>query len=270
MNLDDKFEAIQRYMTGQMTETEITDFELELQQSPELAAELHQWRTLRIVAKHEDLFRTKRLLDKLRIEKPLIPDFSAENPPTNPPSTPPTLPNSFNHWLIGSVVGTLVILLGYWEYQRKLTEERHNQLLISVLSKPAHNILGLDKSKPPQSQTMTLLIEAMDLYDAHQKSKYEQAIPKLIALLPNDTEKYKSFAPFYLAMSYLQTGQAIQAEPILKQLADAKGIMYAEARQYLPVALIANGKIKEAKDFLKELSEEEQKMEPAKTLLENL
>ena len=76
MNLSDNLETIQRYLTHQMSAEERVSFEKLLKITPELAAEVQSLREWRIVAKHQDLFDTKLLLDKIRTENPIEADYS--------------------------------------------------------------------------------------------------------------------------------------------------------------------------------------------------
>jgi thioredoxin-like negative regulator of GroEL len=252
MNLDNYSDPVQRYVVGKMTTEEQTAFETVLQNNPKLAAEVRDWQLLRVVSKHRSFFESQIMLDKIMAENPIEWDYPDAPPPTNAP------PNRFKGWLLKSVIWILLGTAAYGFYQYKAGKNYYKSLITNILENhsPA-NILGFDTT------STTPLIKAMRLYDVRQ---YDAVIPILNQL----AFKNQDDAQFYLAIAYLHTGKAALATPILRQLANKPSIMKAEAQQYLPVALVAENKMEEAKQFLQTLPLPEKQKQPAKLLLEKL
>jgi hypothetical protein len=261
MNLSDNLETIQRYLTHQMSSEERFAFETEMKSSPELAAEVRSLREWRIVAKNQDLFDTKTMLDRIQQENPMEPDFSDADLKLENETPPPK--NHILRWTLGSIlIGFLI--LGIWKFQQSTTQNHYKTLAIQLLQDyPVENIVGFDTlSKNPDTLQ---LVNAMRFYD--QKA-YFQAIPLL--------KNYKHFAKddivkFYWAISLIQTGQAADAVPILEKLStDAEGIIQLEARQNYPIALIANGEEEKAKILLAKMAMDKEGGTKAKDILTKL
>jgi hypothetical protein len=257
MNLSDNLETIQRYLTHQMSSEERVAFETLMQTSPELTEEVRSLREWRVVARHQDLFDTKLLLDKIRTENPIEADYSDTDLETPPPK------NHILQWIIGSILICLMIV-GIVLYQRTATQNHYKILAIKLLQDyPVENIVGLDTLS--KNLDTLQLVNAMRFYD---KKEYAKAIPLF--------KTYKHFATddivkFYCAISLVQTSNSVEALPILEKLsADAEGIIQKEARENYPIALIAHGEIEKAKVELEKMIVDKVNEAKAKDILTKL
>lgn len=87
---------------------------------------------------------------------------------------------------------------------------------------------------------------------AYQRGEYKMAIQELSTTVgePEGTPKRK----FYLALSYLASGDASQAIPFLEELAETNDFTYREqARWYLGLALLKSNRLDEARSVFRSL-----------------
>jgi hypothetical protein len=240
-----------------MSSEERVAFETLMQTSPELTEEVRSLREWRVVAKHQDLFETKLLLDKIRTENPIEADYSDTDLETPPPQ------NHILRWIMGSILSCLMIGGIVW-YRQMATQNHYKTLAIKLLQDyPVENIVGLDTLS--KNLDTLQLVNAMRFYD---QKEYAKAIPLF--------KTYKHFATddivkFYLAISLVQTSNSVEALPILEKLsADAEGIIQKEARENYPIALIAHGELEKAKVELEKMIVDKVNEAKAKDILTKL
>ena len=249
MNLDDKIqEAIQRYLTGQMTDAERVDFDKQIAESPEIAAEVRTWREFRVIAKNKEFFHVAASLDKWM-------DEIGDNPPPNEFdkyfADAPTPPLSFwqkptGRWILRGGILVLVALAAFFGYRtvqdNKKAEERSRLARIAdSYTKPLENFVGF---APNNTSPFVQMLKFYDQKQYNEAAQFYEATPSI---------QSDQTVQLYAAVCYLLTDKTQKAADILRGLNKAQFIHRNIARRYLALALLKLGNADDAIPILEAL-----------------
>jgi tetratricopeptide (TPR) repeat protein len=215
-----------------MSPSEVADFEVQMKNSPALAAEVQQWREFRVVVQHTDLFQ------KATILKEWSADVDGSETLNEYDSLFQDPPKPFWKTWIGSVVGGIslisLVTLGYLGI--------HKQMNISKLTKiskhysyPLPNFVDF---APNSDTTLKQLLNPYQLGDYLKAIQVFEQNP----VLQNDKT-----AQLYIGVSYLLSDKPAKAVEYLQPLTNTAFFHTDKALFYLGLAQLRLGKVQEAR-----------------------
>lgn len=106
-------------------------------------------------------------------------------------------------------------------------------------------------------------------YQAYDREEFQEAINQFEAIPDADS---KSIDNFYLALSQLSTGNAVEAEGLLKDyILNGDEVMKGKAQWYLAMALLNQGELEETRELLQTIvGQQSYNFKKASSLLEEL
>lgn len=226
---------IQDFLNGELEASEQKELERELAASSDKQEAYRFDKSLHQVLKHRELFEVRNLI-RQSIER--------EDPPS---SKSRKWRRPRNGWwiLLGSLT---LIVLSFWgisEYQRSQQLAEAHQLSDSYL-RPLENVLLIDEATEP------VLSRGMQAYS---RGAYADAVTDLENYF-NRTSDWN--AGLYLGIAYLFEQQPSQSEEVLQKVVEQGDLITSlEARWYLSLGLLQQGKIEEAKVQLQILRRED-------------
>jgi hypothetical protein len=230
MKVDEKtHEAIQRYLTQQMSPSEIAQFEQEMKDAPDIANEVREWREFRVVAKHSTLLERATLFDTWSKNIDGSEPLNEYDKLFESKSAAPSL---WKKWLLGSF--SLVLLaggayLGHKWWQNKVFLQQSISIS-KVYTKPLVNFVvfaaGSDTSLKPMLRH----------YDAGEYAKAVQLFESKAILKADKT------AQLYAGVSCLLNEQPKKAFLLLQPLTTHSFFYANEALFYWGLAGLQLGK----------------------------
>jgi hypothetical protein len=233
MNLeDDKLHQIEKYIEGRLTQSEIFEFEEELENNPEFqsfiksvtrpisspyacfVARLQMWMRQRI-----------QTIKKLKKEP-----FTAHE----------------KYWALATSVIVIVLTTGIW-FSGTLISTHKGETLFNEYFSVYHNAIDLSRASYE-------LANAVENYDA---AKFNEATHFFLVQLINEPKDYVS--EFYLGVSRLASEKPIMAEKSFKKVLNSGNGQFKDPAQwYLALCSLKTGKLKEARQQLQQISSDKQ------------
>lgn len=231
-------ETVERHLNKTMTEQEILDFELRLEEVPEFRSQVNDIKTLLLGIENQSL---KDRLDNFHNE---IPESHIE--------TAKRKSKAKTHW--GKIAAAILVFLaigGFWWFSNP-----QNERLYAEYFEPDPGL--------PTTMSSTNEFEFYDAMVNYKQGDYKTAISKWEALKQNTPEN--DTINYFLGVAYMADKNVDQAIPYLSKTANnPKSIFLEDAYYYLGLAYLKANKVEKAKNTL-----EKSQSENSKKLLNDL
>lgn len=233
MNLeDDKLYRIEKYIDGRLTQSEVFEFEEELEKDPEFQSFINAVTRpisspyASFIARLQIWFR-HRLRPVTRLKKK-------------------SYTSNEKYWAITTSVIVVVLTTGIW-FSGTLISTHKGETLFSEYFSVYHNAIDVNSASYE-------LISAVDNYDA---GRFNEATHFFMVQLINEPADYVS--EFYLGVSRLASDKPIMAEKSFRKVLHAGGVQFKEpAEWYLALCSLKTGRLRDAKQMLQHISSDKQ------------
>ena len=243
-------DLIERYLEGNLQDTEIQGFNDRLKSDQEFRMVLQEMETMVSGIKYTG---RKNILSQLQQVEETLPQLRQEK------EAKVVAMRRFRIWAAAASV-LLVAVTAIW----LLTPNQLDQSqLFTAYYQHSPNV------ELPTTRTANEISPRESAYQAYDSEQFQEAITRFQAIPDSQTKPIDSF---YLALSYLSSGDALQAENLLRAYIPAsQEIMKAKAQWYLAMALLSQGEIEETKELMQTIvSQESYNYKKASSLLEEL
>lgn len=229
-------QKIQRYVSGELSDSERTAFEAEVQSNADLEAELRFSQDLVYTLKNKEQLEVNSILKDAIADVYIEPDFDALKDQESGSAG-----SGFSKWLLSGVVIIGLAVGGMFVTSSGLFAPSETALLVQEYLEPFENLIS-----PPEGGA---LAQGMMAYD---QGDYKSATQLLSAYVQNNTDPQ---ARFYLGVSQLLDGQLAPAISNLEILAKAEDLPQKAAQWYLALAYLKNDEIKKATPLIEGLKD---------------
>lgn len=233
MNLeDDKLQHIEKYIDGRLTQSEVFEFEEELEKDAEFQSFIKS--VTRPISSPYACFITRMQLwvrHRVRSLKRLKKEpYTAQE----------------KYWAIATSVIVIVLTTGIW-FSGTLISTHKGETLFNEYFSVYHNAIDMNRASYE-------LVNAVDNYDA---ARFNEATHFFLVQLTNEPGDLVS--EFYLGVSRLASDKPIMAEKSFnKVLNSGNGQFKDPAQWYLALCRLKTGNLKEARQQLHEISSDKQ------------
>ncbi len=220
---------IQAYLDGKMPIEKIPLFEAQMADSSQLTAEINRYRMLRVVARNEDMFMAKTLVDNIMASTEIEADYGQYGHIFDKTGGKPNA----KYWILGILV-MIILTVSVWRYRYFENQVQIRRIATEHLA-PLDNIIGFSPDDIGNAATALR---------AYEQGQYTEAIHRLqseLQIAPDDNG-----LRLYLAVSLLMQGQNTAAEPLLRQMVAAQDLTTVPATWYLALCLMQQGQADEA------------------------
>ncbi len=244
-----------QYLNGELDETGKSQFEKDLMQDKALQEEFSLVRELRFAHKNAAIIKANQTIVESVKDIRIQPDFDLSGISGN------------RSWISGKwkllLLGGMAIaalLLFFWQKQSppNTLDKAMTDNLVATKLQPLENNIGY---APGETSLLALGMEAYDRKD------YEEAVGYLARYTESTPDDH---VRLYLAICLLFENRVEQAEAMLEDLAQKDNVFSQDAKWYLALAYLKNGKALEAKSVLKKLANDTQHGSEAARILEEL
>ncbi|MGI8892663.1 MAG: tetratricopeptide repeat protein [Bacteroidia bacterium] len=233
MNLeDDKLHQIEKYIEGRLTQSEILEFEAQLENDPEFQSFIKSVTKpisspyARFVSRLQIWLRHKRRFVRRLKKEP----FTAQE----------------KYWALATSIIVIMLTTGIW-FSGTLISTHKGETLFNEHFSVYHNAIDLNSASYE-------LVNAVENYD---EANFNEATHFFLVQLINEPGDYVS--EFYLGVSRLASEKPLMAEKSFKKvLKMSNGQFKDPAQWYLALCSLKTGKLKEARQQLQEISSDKQ------------
>ena len=233
MNLeDDKLHQIEKYIEGRLTESELFEFEVELENDPEFRSFM-QSVTRPLASPYASLMA--RVSMHLRHAAEGITKFHEKS-----------FSSQEKYWAIATSVIVVVLTTGIW-FSGTLISTHKGETLFNEHFSVYHTAIDVNRASYELSN-------AVENYDA---GKFNEATHFFLVQLSNEPGDLVS--EFYLGVSRLASEKPIMAEQSFKKVLNSRKDELKEPSEwYLALCKLKTGKLKEARTMLQKISDDKQ------------
>jgi hypothetical protein len=233
MNLeDDKLHQIEKYIEGRLTQSEILEFEEQLENDPEFQTFIKSVTApisspyARFVYRLQMWLRRKsEMVGKLKKEP-----YTAQE----------------KYWALATSVIVIVLTTGIW-FSGTLISTHKGETLFNEYFSVYHNAIDINRASYE-------LVNAVENYDA---AKFNEATHFFLVQLINEPGDHVS--EFYLGVSRLASDKPLMAEKSFRKVLNAGNGQFKDPAQwYLALCSLKTGKLKEARQQLQLISLDKQ------------
>lgn len=240
-------EKIDRYLRGDLAETEKNAFETELAQDAELAAELALQKDLEQFLRKQD----RRTALKGQLEN-IGKDFFQEAAKQETGRIVPLQRRPILRWAIGLAATIALLLVARFVFFQPSLYDQYGQ----------HPPLAMiEKSNEVQDK-----LAAMEA--AFNQKNYAQALPLLQAYVREKPEDLQ--AELYLGICLMETGQYSAARTIFTKISGGESSFVDYGQWYLALSYLKEGNKGECRKILQEVPAESEFAQKAQDLLKRL
>lgn len=246
-------DIIDRYLHHQLNDQELADFEMRLQQDPQLQKELNLMRGIKLGATLQG--REQKILHFQNLEKQIALK-ETDNQGLNP-----TWPWFMKLAVAASLVMAITISYFFFFDQRQTPEKLYSNYYKSYPNYLVENTRGEDHTQNP-------LYVAMQAYEAKDFNLTISELKKVLAANPHNHA-----IRTYLGLAFLENNQPQSAVVYLQAAWNAKDQEYgATAGWYLSLAWLKMGEVERSKKILQDLqnSQDQFYADKATRLLEEM
>ena len=263
MNIEERQEAIKRYVANTMLPTERHTFEQEMAQSEDLTEEVRRFQQLHVAVKYAPLIEAKLVLDAVMNDIDIEPDYGKHEALLRGGDG-----MGLGKWrgLLGGLVALVLVGSLFFFYQKQATKTAKMARLMALVQPYKGNdkeVLDKITNFAPDDKSPTA--QAIRLYE--QKQYAESA--RLLASVIRQDSSDKSLQ-LYLGVDYFLTNQTEKAIPILRGLSESGGIATVPAQWFLALSLLEKGDVAAARSQLEAIKGDTIFGERARLIIEKL
>ncbi|MFB9078330.1 CDC27 family protein [Flavobacterium procerum] len=238
---EERYILFDQYLQGELTVDEKSNFEKQLAENPELAAELETFREMHFqmenkfgIAQEREVFADNltRISDKyFQKKKPKI--------------------VSMKPWYFAAAASAAIMFgLFFFDYKHYPNFEDYN-----------HPESAYFTERGVSEQTLK---QAEDNFNG---KRYEKAVPFFEAILK---ENNSPEIQYFYGISLLQTGRYVKAENVFKELEAGNSVYKEKAKWNRALSKLKQGKYKECEEILQTISQDYENYDEVEQLMEEL
>jgi tetratricopeptide (TPR) repeat protein len=239
-------ELIMRHMDGGLSKTEEREVAYRLQEEPGLQNLLSEYQSLKTGIR---LARLNENLLQLRSLEANLPPVESKVIPIR------------KYWIPVSVAAALIIALGLWYVLPRSADVPYHDLYLAYFEPFDSPGSGLTRSTDDEK---TIKAKAYQAYDA---GEFEKASQLFVALLK---QKDDPIAQLCLGSTWLKLDKPKEAETVFTHILEKHGDLVTQAKWYLALTFLRQGKIERTKATLWEISNSSTYGKEARELLKKL
>lgn len=242
MNEQERYELIDNYLQGNLTESEKQDFELLLQSDTQLQEDLCTLSDITTV------LQTRQKLAQKQHWQQLLQQQGKEGGKTA------VMPKKWSVTAVLLRVAALLVLIAgtYFVWQQTQSPKDMQQIALQQWQE-TQNITQWSSLRGTDTDTTFAKMQLTNAVKAYQQKNYEQAVSLAMAIPPQNT--YYPDALLLSGMSYLEAQNAIKAILFFSQLLQPENdnLLKDQARWYLALAFLQNKQPIEARTQLTQI-----------------
>ena len=264
MNIEERQEAIKRYVANTMLPTERHTFEEEMAQSEDLTEEVRRFRQLHVAVKYAPLIEAKLALDAVMNDFDIEPDYGKHEA---------LLRDSggtgfgIRKGLLGGLVAFILVGSVFLFYQKQAAKTAEAARLTTWVQ--PHKVIDIAKD-PMDNMTnfapddMSQAAQAIRLYKQKQYAESARLLESSVRQDGSD----KSLQ-LYLGVDYFLSNQTEKAVSILRGLSESENIATVPARWFLALSLLEKGDVSAARLQLEKIGSDAVFGERARLILDS-
>ncbi len=219
MNLEERYDKIDRYLEGLMSEQESEQFEKELESNIELRKELSLHRGIRDAVLEEDIVDLETKINDVRSRS----------------ESKGKLRLNYKRIIVPlSIAASFLLVIGF---AFLLNQSPDYNRIYDQYYEPFPNLISM---RGDSEETMEKVSEL------YSNKEYREAIPILMELANSGEER----ASFYLAASYLELDQYEKAKDAFESHLEQYDYLNTQAKWYLALCYLRLDRIDESKEIL--------------------
>ncbi len=246
---------LRSYLNGTMESEKKKTFEALLQTDQDLMGEFQRHRCLDLIRRSNTMLKAQPDIRQI-LKEPIEPDFRQYD---ELHSDKPARRYFSGKLIAGAAIGVILLLIGgaIWRHSAQQTE--YLQELADPFMKPYQNIVHFNQQHSDEAYP-----RAMEEYE---NGRYPQTVKLLNEYLRSNNNEN---AFFYTGMSLGMIKKYRQAISPFKSAAQSKSFIAPVAKWYLALSYLELGEAKEAAALLKELENDDSHGADARLLLQKL
>jgi len=224
-----QYDLIEKFIHGEMNDSEIAEFKRELKKNPELAESYGILNGVDEMLSDKDRLNFMDMLEQIRLEQS-----------KNQSSITHRTKMLFTTNKFAFMAAAAVVLISMMVYLLFFSFEQptHRSLFKNHYAHYGHIIALRDGG-----DSISSFYSGMQLYKA---GSYEDALDSFFTA----QSRYKQVSAFYIGLCYLNLDKYKEAAKSLEEAVELKGEHKQDAEWYLALAYLADGKIKQTETIL--------------------